>query len=111
MVLTSVEAVPEIFPSEVPSEACTLKTTDVPLMRPDKTALVKQVASLEVMLPERLAVLVPVFAPCVADPEKLKTRPDRLEVNIAWKFPFNGFTWFAVQLPTSEVPQPEASRE
>ena len=107
----SVDPVPQILPSGVPSEACTLKTTDVPLIRPDRTAVLKHVASVEVMLPERLAALAPVFAPCVADPEKLKTRPDRLEVKVAWKFPFNGFTWFAVHAPTSEVPQPEASSE
>ena len=99
-------------PSELPSEVAKFSATAVPLITPEIEALLKHVASLEVIEPSMEAWLVPWFGPCVSVPEKLKgATPFTLEVNAPVKDPLTVFTFDAVQVPTSEAPQPEARME
>ena len=51
------------FPRATPPGVSKLKTTEVPLTRPPIEALVKHGESVDVMLPESVAVLPPVFGP------------------------------------------------
>ncbi len=59
----SVVTVPEYLPSASPCGFSTLKTNDVPLIAPAIDAVWKHGELVDVMVPDSVAVLAPVFGP------------------------------------------------
>lgn len=83
MVLTFALVVPWIWPKVVPSAESRFSTIEVPLMDPCRLAVAKHGAFVDVMLPARLALLVPIFAPWVTVPENANTTPlESVDVNV-----------------------------
>src|ERR1700744_5676375 len=98
-------------PIEDPSEPAALKTTSVPLTRPEKFALTMQGKLVEFRAPERPVSVAPVFAPWATFPAMSYWVPFTLETNVPWRLALTGGTLVALQEPTCEAPQPEARME
>jgi len=83
--------VPEYFPNSCPSDVSRFRVAEVPVTSPAMDALVKHGESDELIVPEMVAALPPVFSPCVIVPAKWKVLPES-GVKVAWKLPFRALT-------------------
>jgi hypothetical protein len=83
MELASVVAVPLNCPSAIPSDEVKLRTTLVPLIRPETEALAKQGEFVEVIDPESIALVDPALSPCETDPLNVDTgTPVKADVKV-----------------------------